>query len=191
MRILIHSLLLAAMAVPAVLLLRKQKRKLARGLILVSLLVGWLLVSALPFENLFYSFDSPEAVFDYMYDGRIVCQNVIPGQDCALVFGQEKVLAAVKSGEKWKIDDGFSLHMKSDIIDGVSLTLFRVRGADDTFVLVTADQEVSVSDRLGSEFTRLSEHWETGFVAYCAPVSAATESYALVINGVEHVVDLS
>ena len=190
MRSLIHLLLYAAMTVPAVLLLRKHQRKLVKAAILVVLLVGWFLVSALPFENLFYSFDSPEAVFDYMYDGRIVCQNVIPGQDCALVFGQEKVLAAVKSGEKWKIDDGFSLHMKSDISDGVSLTLFRVRGTDDAFVLVTADQEVSVSDRLGSEFTRLSEHWETGFVAYCAPVSAATESYAVIIDGAEHIVDL-
>lgn len=189
---LIRVSLYALMTALAVILVRKQKRKLIKVITVAVLLALMLTVSLFPVENLFYRFASPEDAFNYQYESTVVCQNVIPGQDCALVFGQEKVYATRKSGDGWKLQRGFDLQTKSEIREkGVFLTLYTVRGTSDVFVLVMADREISVSDNLGSDFTRLSDYWETGFVAYCVPVSATVGSYAVIIDGTEYAVNLN
>ena len=153
------------------------------SLIAVSSLV-LTLFSAFPIENCFYSFDSSEAVFQYVYNGTATLDCVVPGQNSDLIFGsragEELVMFAPKSESGWKI--GIGLFTKSESViagDGIFMTMYSYQGTADTFVVITfyGDHPIVPTDEYGSVFYKIHPDNEGKYSSYCAYIPAAIENY--------------
>lgn len=176
----------ACIIILTVFFLKKLNKKRAKvSLIAISSLV-LTMFSIYPVENGFYSFDSPEAVFQYVYNGTAAIDCVVPGQDSDLIvgnrLGNEIVFVAPKSESGWKIGAGVLTKSRSEIVgDGMFMTLYSYQGTADTYVVITifGDDPFVPSDEYGSVFYRIKSDNEGDYSSYCARIPATIENYAI------------
>lgn len=175
----------------AVRLLRLIPWRVAKAALIALTIPVLALVTVIPVENCFYSFDSPEAVFQYVYrqyiffgTGRLDC--IVPGEDSAMIFGTVRgtsnVLVAPKGDRGWKIGTGISLKTSSEILDDeVFLITYSYPGTADTYVevIVHGDQPSAVSDNCGSKFFFVDSNKAKTFFSYCAWVPAELKDYVM------------
>ena len=156
-------------------------------LLLVSALHAW------PFENLVYTFDSPEAVCRYLG----VCNKkdtpvVIYGQDTDLVLidsgDTTRTVFTAKDPNGSKIRIGLVRPANIALTNGVSIVLYQPNKSADDFIMIfyQADAPAKVYDSEGSEFclTEKENSFEGGFLySQYTCIQNYDEAYWVCMNG--------
>ncbi len=187
MYVLTRVIIFAILAVP--LLLVKKTVQKNRQIILVSAVILSVL-STVPLENVFFSFESPEAVFRYCNLGTADIKTVIRGKDCAMIVsdrkGSQVISAAQKTEKGWEIGIGAKLHSKTVMPgDDILVSLYTYKGTNDTFIIVTVYNKnlLSISDSYGSIFTEFEMDEKNTRCSYYAYVPERMSYYELFIDG--------
>lgn len=154
----------------------------------------FVLVFFVPFENIFTSFSSPEAIWRYMWEKDDYI-TYINGDDSTLFIyekqnGKTSCDLFVKTENGWKLGIAFDkiLFLPFKTLN-CSITLCKQQQSKECFVLVREiilvgqDTPQKISDNIGSEFIKLEELCtDDQYVevnTYYAIVPAQTEKYEL------------
>lgn len=192
-------------AILAVLLVLISKFAVRRKILLrvFAFLFSVALVTALnflPFENLFYTFDSAEASYEYTYFGKSNVKVVVEGDKCDLVVDRVKRnsnthLIVPKTEKGWKIGRGIDSRTVSYYFsDSVSVDVYRYKNTNDYFICAHGadDKALDISDNRNSEIHSLTS-WDddSNYERYYWHVSDLDSTYKLVINGTDIPLNLS
>ena len=147
----------------------------------------------LPFENLFITFQSPEAAYEYSNFGKSNVDLVVEGNNCDFVIEQENesytYLIIPKTSDGWKTEIGLNTKMISQkFFDGITVQVYQYKNTNDYFITVldTNGGEAKISDEYNTEFYRLERFddvLQKNFVTYFAHISDLTIEYSLTVNG--------
>ena len=188
----------SAFLVCSILLLRRSrlinKRKLYITLVLLSVVLTTIL-SFLPFENLFITFESPKAAYEYYSFSNCNIEVLVEGDNCDFIVnrkgGKEGVsnLILPKTSDGWKIGLGTdNKRIYSEFYDGILVTVFRYKNTDDYFIAVRDQKgdESTISDDYNTEFCSVKETSEyTGqtVVTYYGHITDLAPEYSVTVRG--------
>lgn len=146
-----------------------------------------------PFENIFFSFDSPKDAFEYAGKGDVVA--VIPGDETEIVLYQTSDTAAStipvrKDNGKYKICRVISQKvLQKAYFDSYSIRVIKIKNTSDCYIEiygVVDDDNISIEDTNSKLFTPIYESSISGtskkivrFVEYIE----YSENYKISING--------
>ncbi len=152
----------------AIFALKRSKSTRKRGIYTVSVFSSVLLItvlSFLPFENLFVTFDSPAAAYKYYILGASDPELILEGDSCDFVVdredGVESYFVIPKTEDGWKVGIGVNLKLIDDkFCDGISVSVFRYKNTEDYFITVCdiSGGESIISDGENSEFQMLKSY---------------------------------
>lgn len=112
-----------------------------------------------PIENLFVSFDSPEAAYRYLRDDSII--QVVDGKDTTLVVAEgsqiiPKADETDGNAERWKLPvPNATTFRYKDVEHNFLVFLYRYKDTSEYYLRIqtTTTEPVHVSDLLASEFS--------------------------------------
>ena len=181
----IRLILAAAVSLALTAVLRKSKLKSKRLITAVALcltLLFWSALEFIPFENLFITFDSPEAAYRYMYFSTSSEPLTVSGDSCDMLIDCDTRRAAFnnilipKTEKGWKISRvGVPKCNVYRYADGVTLNLYRYKDTDDYFAVITRSDgsEIELSAD-NAEFVSARydmPSFADGMTVYCAHVN--------------------
>ena len=181
----------------AVMVIKKSRVCSKRTLYIVFSLLSVLLlvVSAfLPVENLFVSFESPSAAYEYYRPGRSKLELVVEGDACDFIVerkdDKDSYLIVPKTAEGWKIGLGSDTRRAAhDTSDGFVIYVYQYKNTNDYFITIldTKGGEESISDEYNTEFYSLERSAPAlgkSYVSYYAHISGSELPNSLTLNGV-------
>lgn len=164
------------------------KRRTSTTIIIADILLLTIL-NFVPFENLVYTFKSPEAACKYYNPTMDKVELVVEGYESDLVVGKEEnattIFIVPKTADGWKTGTG--LNIKSVIdkhSDGIIISVYQYRNSSDYFISIigTNGKELTVSDKYNTAFLAMEEIIGTHYYAYLTDFNS---QYSLTINGNE------
>ena len=171
----------------------KAIRKYILYIIFTSLSV--LLIVALtflPFENLFITFDSPKAAYEYYNLGKSNIELIVEGDDCDFIIDRKNdsdaYLIIPKTADGWKIGVGSNTkRIMQKLSDGIVLYVYRYKDTNDYFITIldTKSGESTVSDEYNTEFFSLERYNDSlgkNFVTYYAHITNLNPQYSVIVN---------
>ncbi|MBE6717093.1 MAG: hypothetical protein E7573_09240 [Ruminococcaceae bacterium] len=179
----------------ALLLIKKYKKinEYIVGNTAIATVIIVVLLSFLPFENLFITFKSPETAYRYIYSDKTNVTLVAEGESCDFVVGNDKdseeCLIIPKTADGWKtcrkIDTYRILHK---IHGGILVYFYRYKSTDEFFVSVlnTTENQINVSDSCNSQFFPLESELNAlkrPLVTYYAYINEPSSDYTIFVNG--------
>lgn len=198
MYIMIRIIIGCIFLVCAIAAIKKPKAICKRVLYLVFAGIAVVLVvvlAFLPFENLFVTFDSPQAAYAYYLPGKSDTALVVEGDACDFVVGQKNgtdtYLIVPKTTEGWKTGIGADMkRIAQTISDGIVLYVYQYKNTNDYFVTVldTNGGESAVSDDYNTEFLSLERRNDSigkTFVTYYAHIAGLDAPYSVTVDGSE------
>lgn len=196
MYIIIRLLIVCVFFAFSVIGVKKSKVIHKNGLYIIFIALSLILItilSLIPFENLFITFDSPESAYDYYSIGESNVELVVEGDNCEFVVNRENdsntYLIIPKSNNGWKIGTGLNTKRITQIIsDGIVIYVYRYKDTNDYFVTIldTAGGEASISDEYGTKFLsspKVNNSLEKVFVTYYAHIPYSELGYSITVNG--------
>lgn len=178
-------------------LLKKKidKRKYTKIILLVGCIIACNLFFLFPIENIFISFDSPEAVFKYFSHGQI--KDVSEGiNSCMIVYStgtnEYSYILIPKSDDGYKIPNALTTKKISKSFQKTgSFELCRVNKTDDYYVFgvfISESEDFKMFDSENTQFkTRVFNDLDYNitnktYIAY-AFVDDIKEDYYVSLNG--------
>ena len=175
-----------------------RKSKLMHKYILYSVFTGLsvmliVVLSFLPFENLFVTFDSPKAAYEYFNLGKSNIELIVEGDNCDFIIDRKNnsdtYLIVPKTADGWKI--GIGLNTKriiQKLSDGIVLYVYQYKNTSDYFITIldTNGGESVVSDEYNTEFFPLKRNNDSigkTFVTYYAHITKFNPQYSITVNG--------
>lgn len=168
---------LALVVIASILLVTKLKKskfkskKRATIIGLCSTLILWSTLEFIPFENLFVTFDSPEASYRYMYFSASNDPLIVSGDSCDLLIDCDNRRAAFNNVLIPKTENGWKISRvgipKCNVYrydNGVTLNLYRYKNTDDYFLTITRSD--------GTEIELSADNAEFDSVWYDMPTFA-------------------
>lgn len=146
----------------------------------------------LPFENLFITFDSPKAVYEYCHLGKSNIELIVEGDDCDFIIDRnndsDTYLFIPKTADGWKI--GVASDTKRIVLklsDGISIDVYQYKDTSDYFITIldTNGGESTVSDEYNTTFFSLERYdgfLEKNFVTYYAHITNLNPQYSVIVN---------
>jgi len=178
-----------------------MKRRISGNVSLGSYLIAAIIIISLlgliPFENIFYTFDSPEDAYAYASSNAFVLKHVIQGTDSALVIGEsddgEYRIIVSESKNGWKLGIGLSAFpIKNIIFNGYFVQVFHHLGCNDYYIEVYSHvYDYTITDSLNSEFMQVESDYSNSdgtFTTYYAVIPFKDENYTLYIDDTEYYV---
>lgn len=180
-----------------------KKSKAIRKRILYAVFTGIsvglsVLLMFLPFENLFLTFNSPEAAYEY-YSFRQSNIEIVEGNDCDFIIDRrndgEEYLIIPKTEDGWKIgigsDTGIAVQKFSE---GISIYVYQYQSTCDYFITIldTNGGESTVVDEYNTEFVSFERNNDSlgkKFVTYYAHIRNLDSEYSVTVNGNEIVLE--
>lgn len=174
-----------------------KKSKLIRKHILyivfTSLSVLLIVVLAfLPFENLFVTFDSPKAAYEYYSLGKSNIELIVEGDDCDFIIDRKNdsdtYLIIPKTADGWKIGVGSNTkRIVQKLSNGIVLYVYQYKDASDYFITIldTNGGESTVSDEYNTKFFSLERYNDSLgkiFVTYYAHIANLNPQYSVIVN---------
>lgn len=168
------------------------KRKRAVTIVLACTAVIIVSLSMLiPFENAFFTFQTPESAFQYVNMKTDVKVTVYGEKSCLVVGEKGKVdqyLIIPKSSDGWKLGRGADTKIiKSEMADSVAVCVYQHKKTGDCYISVfdTEGEPIELHDNYKSVFAyseeTVSPNKEYG--TYYAYISYADGEYQLTVNG--------
>lgn len=175
-----------------------KKSKLFHKYILYALFIGislaFIVVSAfLPFENLFVTFNSPKAAYEYTSFGKSNIELIVEGNDCDFVVDRKNntdtYLIIPKTADGWKVGIGLNTNrIVQKFSDGIAIYVYQYKSTGDYFITIldTNGGESYVSDDHNTKFYSLqvnNNFLDKTFVTYYAHISNFNSKYSVIVNG--------
>jgi hypothetical protein len=150
-------------------------------------------ISFIPIENQFITFNSVEAVYEYVDSTDNPIELVVEGEKSDFVVGKKEsnysLIIFPKTDEGWKI--GLPMQTKlfcSNFTDDLIFNVYKHKNIECDFYITvkSIDGEiVSISDNLNSKF-EYSDTDSSIKRIYFTRVEAIDENYTITVNGKEY-----
>lgn len=141
---------------------KKIKKTTKRKKLIASFLASITLITALafiPFENLFFSFKSPEESYKYVNSEISNVKLVVNGNNSDFVIGEKNnsdvYLIIPKTSSGWKVGIGTNTkRIAQKITNDVVIYVYQYKNTDDYFIAVhnIKNTNIELTDVYGSEF---------------------------------------
>ena len=195
---LIRLILCGIVFVIIFLLLRKRiepaKVKKAAAILFIGIFfLGSTLLAFVPFENLFVTFDTPEAAYDYFTPGKSGEAFLIEGKESTFVLktknGTNSSLIVPKTENGWKVPIGtYRKSVFNQPFKDFTVTVFQYKDTSDYYIKVVDVNAFvqTLTDSDGTVFTKKQPSVSTFnlssvYYAYISDFDATT--YTLIVNG--------
>ncbi len=137
-----------------------------------------ILISLIPFENMFYTFDTAEDAFFYYNTEDIAL--IADGENSSLVIGKrsdvEYVINVIyRSSGGWKIGMGYDVEIISEFSgEGYVVYIYRYSKTGEHYAIIHTDELTSttVNDSLGTTFYEYGD-------GFCGYISLWGEGYEI------------
>ena len=146
-----------------------------------------------PFENLFVTFETAEAAYDYCQPGKSGESFLIEGNESTFVVknqnGTDSLLIVPKVENGWAVPLGIYLKTVADrVFEDFSVRVYQYNNSTDYYIKVLAKKSYiqSLTDSNNTVFTERTPSASdapTFFIAYYAYVPNFNETYTLFVNG--------
>lgn len=176
--------------------IRKSKAIRKRVLYAVFTGLSMLLVvvlAFLPFENLFVTFDSPKAAYEYYIPGTSNIELIVEGDACDFVIDSKNdsdtYLMIPKTADGWKIGIGSNTkRIMQKISNGVVCYVYQYKNARDYFITIldTSGGQSTITDEYNTKFRPLERNNDSlkkSFVTYYAHIADFNPQYSVTVNG--------
>ncbi|MBQ8447459.1 MAG: hypothetical protein IJX27_00840 [Clostridia bacterium] len=187
----------------SIIVIRKSIVSHKRVLYFVSTGVAVALIAVLtilPFENLFITFDSPKSSYEYYTSGKSNIELIVEGTDCDLVVDCKNdaytCLIIPKNSNGWKIGTGLNTkRIFQKISNGITVYIYQYKNTNDYFITIfdTSGGELEILDSYNTEFEFLKKNNEfigKEFTTYYAYIPNFNSQYCVVVNGYEIVFEI-
>ncbi len=184
--------------------IKKSKviRKHILYIVFTSLSVLLIVVLAfLPFENLFVTFDSPKAAYEYFNVGKSNVELVVEGGDCDFIIDRKNdsdtYLIIPKTADGWKIGIGSNTkRIVQNLSNGIVLYVYQYKNTNDYFmtILNTNGGELTVSDEYNTKFFSLERYHDSlgkVFVTCYAHITNLDSQYSVIVNDNKIVLEIN
>ena len=203
MYIVVRIIIVGVLLVFAVFAIKKTQKLRKRVCYIISLIAAMILTTVLaflPFENLFLTFDSPDAAYMYYNSNQSPIDLIIHGKECDFVVDAKKDadthLIIPKTERGWQIGIGIDTKRKTRTVsNGIVVNVYQYKNTNEYFITVldTNGGRSNVSDNHNTNFFSLEKNNETlqkTFVTYYAHLPDVKSSYSVFVNGNEIVLNL-
>ncbi len=173
--------------------IKKNKNRLTYLMITGISIALVIALSFFPFENLFFTFDSPNAAYEYYKLGSSKIENVIEGAECDFVVDRkdnsDSYLIIPKTSEGWKIGIGSNTkRIEQKIADGIVIYVYQYGNTNEYFITIfdTNGEVLDLSDKYDTIFITSEKHnevLEKTFTTYYAYIPEFTSDYIISVNG--------
>ena len=146
----------------------------------------------LPFENLFITFASPKAAYEYFNLGKSNIELIVEGDDCDFIVDRKNdsdtYLIIPKTADGWKIGVGSNTKtIVQKLSNGIVLYVYQYKDTNDYFITIldTNGGESTVSDEYNTKFfslERYNDSLEKNFVTYYAHITNLDPRYSVIVN---------
>ena len=146
----------------------------------------------LPFENLFMTFDSPKAAYEYCNSGKSNIALIVEGDDCDFIIdrknGSDTYLIIPKTADGWKIGIGSNTRrIVQELSDGIVIYVYQYKNTSEYFITVldTNGGESTISDEHNTKFLSLERNNDSlgeTFVTYYAHITDLKPQYSVIVN---------
>ena len=151
-----------------------------------------IVLAFLPFENLFVTFDSPEAAYEYFNLGKSNVELIVEGDACDFIIDRQKdsdkYLIIPKTADGWKIGIGANTkRIAQKISNGIVLYAYQYKDTSDYFITIldTNGGESTISDEYDTKFISLERSNDSlgkTFVTYYAHIANFNPQYSVTVN---------
>ncbi len=183
---LVRVLICLSLLLLFIFLYRKRLTKRLLIIFIVLTVILSLILNYCPIENLFYSFSSPEAAYQYMY-GKQAEIFTVSGEKSTLILGDKNTMISPKMQNGWKLATAFSVKLV-ETYGSQTATVFltRLSGTNEYYIIISMIYQgpsFQLTDRDNSEFfapenvTEQSTH-----VPYYAYVPKVDQDYYFYIH---------
>ena len=147
-----------------------------------------------PFENLFVTFDSPKAAYEYYILGKTNIELIVEGDACDFVVDSKDkgntILIIPKTADGWKVGIGLNIkRLDHKFSNGIVFDVYQYKDTNDYFITVfdTNGGESTISDENNTEFIPSKERYidplGKSFVTYYAHLTDFGPNYTVTVNG--------
>lgn len=168
--------------------LKPQKAKKYIRFFLIISIVIYVVLSYIPFENSFITFDSVKSAIEYYNPKNSNIELVVPGEDCDFVVIKGDNITRIysiipKTSDGWKVGTGKDVEIVSQrFIKGFSVHVYRYKKTNNYFVTIlnSAGGELVLNDTYNSEFQvieRYNEQLGESYFTYYAHVIDFDKGY--------------
>ena len=147
----------------------------------------------LPFENLFVTFDSPKAAYEYFNSGKSNIELIVEGDDCDFIIDRKNdsdtYLIIPKTADGWKIGIGSNIkRIVQKLSNGIVLYVYQYKNTSEYFITIldTNGGESTISDEYNTKFLSLERKNDSlgkTFVTYYAHITDFNPQYSVIVNG--------
>ncbi len=159
----------------------------------IATLILLTILALFPFENVFITFSSPEAAYNYMYNGEI--RNVIEGKKTDMVIAGKNSTDTIqiipKSDTGWKLGTGSDIKIVTNkVIGDVCIYLYQYTITNEHYLIImNADSgELKITDTLETEFlceSKYNASLAKHFYTYYGYVGVPDDDYSVTVNNEE------
>ena len=153
----------------------------------------------LPFENLFVTFDSPKAAYEYFNLGKSNIELIVEGDDCDFIIDRKNdfdtYLIIPKTTDGWKIGIGSNTkRIVQKLSNGIVLYIYQYKNTSDYFITIldTNGGKSTVSDEYNTKFYSLERNNDSlgkVFVTYYAHITNFNQQYSVIVNDTKIVLE--
>lgn len=146
----------------------------------------------LPFENLFVTFDSPKAAYEYFNLGKSNIELIVKGDDCDFIIDRKNdsdtYLIIPKTADGWKIGIGSNTkRIVQKLSNGIVLYVYQYKNTSEYFITIldTNGGESTISDEYNTKFFSLERNNDSlgkTFVTYYAHITNFNPQYSVIVN---------
>lgn len=146
----------------------------------------------LPFENLFVTFDSPKAAYEYFITGKSNIELIVEGDNCDLMIDRkddsDTYLIIPKTTDGWKVGIGSNTkRIAQELSNGIVLDVYQYKDTNEYFITIldTNGGESTISDEYNTKFLSLEKYDDylgKTFVTYYAHITDLDPQYSVIVN---------
>lgn len=187
----------------SIITIKKSKviRKQILYIVFTSLSVLLIVVlTFLPFENLFITFDSPKAAYEYFNLGKSNIELIVKGDSCDFIIERKNdsdtYLIIPKTVDGWKIGIGSNTkRIAQKLSNGIVIYVYQYKSTSEYFITIfdTNGGELTISDEYNTEFISLERKNDSlgkTFVTYYAYITNLNQCYSVIVNDNKIVLDI-
>ena len=154
------------------------------------------LLGFFPFENLFVTFDSPKAAYNYYYTfEKSNIDLIVEGDTCDFVLGgkngtvTQTALIIPKTTDGWKIGIGADIkHIVRKDYDKNDLSVIKYKNTNDYFVIIfnIKGEKLTITDEYNTQFFPMEKIIDSNgqtFVAYYGHITDFNSQYSVTVDG--------
>lgn len=151
--------------------------------------------SVVPFENLLFTFNTPEEVYLYSHIGKHNIVLIVEGNNSALVIDQKNnkdylFYMVPKDDQGWKIGIGTDMkYVSNQIIGELAINVYQFKCSDDYYIQIDHihGTPLMLADEYNSCFYPLKriDYFGKENYSYFACVQFNNSKYSIIIDGID------